>query len=117
MENLLPAVWDWQYAYGMPRSPMAPDQDMPKASRNKANGNEHFALIADIKSGWRNADLTLKERRAIFMRYGLDRTQVAIGAHEGVTKQTIDVRLYTGVGKIVAELNGSAFTEEEALDQ
>jgi len=112
VELLLPAVWDPFSVYGMP-VPQAAPVDMPRGSANKAHGNTLYAHLADIHHGWRKTELTLKERRALLLRFGSDWTEKEIGRHEGVSQQAISARLFTGVGKIVAELNGGEFSEDE----
>lgn len=116
VEYLLPAVWDESYAYGLPRMDTAPDPDMPRGASNPATANNLPAYLADIRTGWKRAPLTLRERRAVFMRYALDWRTVDIAAHEWVSKQTISARLYTAVGKIVARLNGGVFYELEGVE-
>jgi predicted DNA-binding protein (UPF0251 family) len=118
VESLLPAVWDESYAYGMPQRDDAPDPDMPKGSTNKARGNNLSAYIADIKSGWEKTPLTLKERRALLLAYGLGWTQKDIAFNQGVSQQAISRRIETAVGKIVARLNGGYYydpSSEEAV--
>lgn len=117
VEALMPAVWDESYCYGM-RMENAPDADMPRGSINKATGNTLAAHIADIKTGWEKAPLTDRERRALLLGYGFDWQVTEIAFNQGVTKQTISERLASGVGKIVATLNGQEphewFTEAAA---
>lgn len=84
---------------------------MAKAWTNKAHGNTHWAYIADIKTAWAEADLSPPQRRTIFMRFALGQTEEVIGAYEGVTKQSISERLFRGVGKMTAHLNGEVFSE------
>lgn len=110
---LLPAVWDESYAYGIPAQPTDPDKDMPSAAGNKARSNSHWAYIADIKAGWAKTDLTHKERRALLMQFGLGWPQPMIAGHEGVSKQTINVRIDNAIKKIKARLNGESLDEEE----
>lgn len=105
VEQLLPAVWDESFAYGM-RSENAPDADMPRGAANKATGGTLAAHIADIKWGWKRAPLTPNERRAILLSYGFDVTQVTASRILGVSQSSISNWLYSGVGKIVARLNG-----------
>lgn len=110
IRTLLPAVWDESYCYGLPTRDDAPEEGMPRAASNKARGNTHWAYIADIKSGWDNANLTTLERRALLMGFGLGWTHEHIASHEGIGRRTISDRIETGIKKIMASLNG---TEEE----
>ena len=100
------------------RAENAPDGDMPRGSTNKATGNTLAAHIADIIEGWSNAPLSLNERRALLLTYGMDMTQ-RDGAHVlGCHQTSFGDWLYVGVGKVVAHLNGDdkhmAELQEEA---
>lgn len=105
VEALLPAVWDEEYAYGM-RQENAPDPDMPRSSSNKSTGNTLAAHIADIRRAWELTDLLDAERRTLLLSHGFDWSSVEISFNQELTKRAIDKRLYSGVGKIVAFLNG-----------
>jgi DNA-directed RNA polymerase specialized sigma24 family protein len=113
VEQLLPAVWDSSYAYGM-NDPTAPDPDMPRAAADKAHSNTLYAHLADIKAGWVKAPIPRPERQALFLRYGLDLRQSDIGKRQGVTQKAVSERLARGVGRIVATLNGQTADDTEA---
>lgn len=106
VESLLPAVWDEDYAYGLPKKDTAPDPDMPRGAVNVAHGNDLSAYIADIQVGWEKTPLTRKERIALLLAFGFGWTQREIAYNQNVSQQTISERIYTAVGKIVARLNG-----------
>lgn len=110
---LLPAVWDESYAYGLPDRDDAPEKDMPRTASNKARSNNHWAYIADIKTGWERSPLTRDERRSIFLSYAMGWTQRAIATHEGVSVSVVNDRINNGVKKITARLNGARIVEEE----
>lgn len=116
VEVLLPAVWDEDYSFGLPKKDTAPDPDMPRGSTNPKTANNLPAYIADIKTGWAKAALTHKERRALLMRFGLAWTQDEIAAHEGVSQQTVSERLFVAVGKIVSRLNAGYWYELEGVE-
>lgn len=105
VEQLLPAVWDHDFAYGMD-NPTAPDPDMPRAAADPAHAGTLYAHLADIHTGWKIAPLTDAERRVLVMRYGLDWPQKTIARHECVATSTTSERLARGVGRIVQVLNG-----------
>jgi DNA-directed RNA polymerase specialized sigma24 family protein len=105
VQSLLPAVWDWQFCWGM-QVENAPDADMPRSAPNKATGNTLAAHLADIRSAWLSAPLTLTERQALFLLYALDLTQQESGHILGITQQSVSENGLRGVGKIVALLNG-----------
>lgn len=106
VEQLLPAAWDPYFAYGM-ADPAAPDPDMPRTTADKAHSNTLYAHIADIHTGWNEAPLTPAERRALLMRYGLDWPQTTIARHEHIGRTATSDRIASGVGRIVATLNGA----------
>lgn len=111
-ELLLPLVWDSDASWGIQRDD-TPDPDMPKGYVNPAHSNTLSAYLVDIESGWRRAPLTHKERRAVLLRFGVDMEQNEIARHESNSKSTISTRLFTAVGKIAANMNGTIFTEDE----
>lgn len=114
VESLLPAVWDASYCYGM-QAENAPDADMPRGSINKATGNTLGAHLVDIKVGWEKTDLTVKERRALFLMYCMDWTHHEIAYNQECSRQVITERIATAIGKIVARLNGVAWHNWEEV--
>jgi hypothetical protein len=85
---------------------------MPKRRADKSKGSSLPAMLIDIDRGWQRAELTHKERRAVFLRFALDMKHVEIGPIEGVSRQVIDSRLFRAVGKIAASMNGTTWKEE-----
>lgn len=112
VEQLLPAVWDQSYAYGM-TNPTAPDPDMPRAAADKAHSGALYAHLADIRTGWNKAPIPRPERQALFLRYALDLKQSDIGKRQGVTQKAVSERLARGVGRIVETLNGDPAGESK----
>ncbi|GGU41244.1 hypothetical protein GCM10010211_00250 [Streptomyces albospinus] len=110
IEHLLPAVWDVEAAYGI-RNPQAPDADMPKGTVDKKAAGILFAHLADIRQAWRMCELSLGERRALFLRYCLDWPDSLIAARDGVTDRAVRYRLERGVGKIASHLNGMDYVD------
>lgn len=106
VEQLLPAVWDRSMAYGM-TNPNAPDPDMPGGAIDVSHGCTLYAHLADIKTAWKRAPLTLKEKRAVLLRHGLGWDHREIAELEGVSRKVITVRLDTAVGKMRDHLNGA----------
>lgn len=122
VQRLLPAVWDAMYCYGM-QAENAPDADMPRVASSKATGGTLAAHLADIRAGWRKAPLTKRERQCLFLTYGLDCTQRNSAQMLDVDQRTVGRNAESGVGKIVAHLNGDtrladwlAVTSEEIDD-
>ncbi|MGZ2360704.1 sigma-70 region 4 domain-containing protein [Streptomyces sp. 372A] len=110
VEHLLPAVWSPEAAYGI-RSPQAPDADMPRGSVDPRTAGTLFAHLADIRQAWAKCGLSEGERRALFLRYGLDWPDGEIAAECGVTDRGVRYRLERGVGKIAAWLNGAEYID------
>ncbi|MCC2278861.1 sigma-70 region 4 domain-containing protein [Streptomyces sp. ET3-23] len=110
VEHLMPAVWDTGAAYGI-RNPQAPDADMPKGTVDKKAAGTLFAHLADIRQAWKTCELSLGERRALFLRYALDWPDDLIAARDGVTDRAVRYRLERGVGKIAAHLNGAEYVD------
>lgn len=111
VEQLLPAVWDSEFAYGM-RNPTAPDPDMPKATVDKKKGSTLYAHLADIRSGWRKAEIPQVERQALLLLYGFDMTQEEAGRYAGSPHRTVARRAERGIGRITAHLNGVPYSED-----
>lgn len=110
VEQILPAVWDVEVAYGI-KQEGAPDADMPKAKANPKQANTLYAHIADIKAAWKQAELTLIERQSLVLRYGLDYEYDEIGAHRGVRKSAAQEATERAVGKVTAHLNGDKYID------
>lgn len=110
---LMPAIWDESYAYSLPDRDDQPDADMPKATGNKAHKNNHWAYIADIKTGWKDTPLSLEERRALLMSFGLGWRQSEIARHESVVQSVVSGRINRGIKKITARLNGAHIVQED----
>ncbi len=110
VEQLLFTVWDPAAVYGVP-APQAPPADMPRGSVNKKEGNTLFAHLADMNTGWQKTELRREERQVLLLRHGLDLTETEIGKILGRPQQTVSYQIFTGIGKIVAQLNGSEFSE------
>ena len=85
----------------------------PAAAANKARGNSHWAYIGDIKTGWIKTPLTLDERRALLLRFGLGWDQTDIAFNQGVSQQAMSKPLDAAVKKITARLNGARIEVEE----
>lgn len=117
VEELLPAVWDESYCYGLDRKPNIPDPDMPRSQANPAHGNNLSAAIADIRTGWKQAELTIEERRALFLAHGAGWTQRQAAFNQGVSQTAISRRVQNGIAKIVATLNGGEWYEAEDQEE
>jgi hypothetical protein len=114
VERLLPAVWDREFVYSGLDNPYRPDPDMPKVAANPKTGNTIYAYLADIHAGWRMAPLRPVERKALFLRFGLDLKQSHVGTMLCIRRQSAAEHIDSGVGRITDYLNGDdASTVEE----
>lgn len=114
VERLLPAVWDDKYLVDGFRSDEAPDPDMPKGSVDKSKSGGHVVAIADIRQAWKYAPVTLKQRQALLLRYGMDEPVEDVALLLGIHKRKVQERLERGVGVLTYWLNGNEIEEEEA---
>ncbi|MEU5403684.1 hypothetical protein ABZ348_30835 [Streptomyces sp. NPDC005963] len=110
VEHVLPAVWDAEAAYGIKGEQVA-DADMPRGYRDPKKGSPLFAHLADVRRGWKAADLTVIERQSLLLRYGLDWEYAEIGATRGVRKQSAQEATERAVGKLTAWLNGEPYID------
>lgn len=138
IELYLPCVWDEGYWTNPPRKKVkssidptryrlveelkgtrlanAIEPDKRGTTINPKHSNSSWAELIDVKSAWLEADLTIKERRALFLAYGLPPsqrfTQEEIAFNQGVAShRTIGRRLDTAIAKMLAHLNGEEFEE------
>ncbi|MFI9205321.1 hypothetical protein [Streptomyces sp. NPDC053048] len=84
---------------------------MPKGTVDKKAAGVLFAHLADIRQAWKACELSLGERRALFLRYSLDWPDSLIAARDGVTDRAVRYRLERGVGKLAAHLNGHDYVD------
>jgi DNA-directed RNA polymerase specialized sigma24 family protein len=110
IEQLLPAVWDSSYAFGM-TNPQAPDPDMPRATIDVSHGCTLYAHLADIRTAWRKAYIPLVEKQALLLRYGMGWREREIAEQQGVSQRAASGRITRGVGRMRDYLNGVEFSE------
>lgn len=113
IEQLLPAVWDSSYAFGM-TNPYAPDPDMPRGSVDVSHGCILYAYLADIRWAWRKAYIPIEEKQALLLRYGMGWREREIAENQGITQQGASWRITRGVGRLRDYLNGVEFSEQHA---
>lgn len=113
--QLLPAVWDQTYAFGM-ANPVAPDPDMPRSKPDPKTGGTIFAHLADIRGAWDRAELPHSERVALLLRHGLGWTDDEIAALDGVTGRAVRYRLERGAERLASHLNGRDWREADEDD-
>lgn len=111
VEHMLPALFDPDAAVHGPKVTTRPDADMPKGHVDKKKGSPFLAHLVDIRVGWARAPLSLEERQAMYLRYGLDCTVKEAGIVLGCRHQRVSERCERGVGKLVAYLNGGEYVD------
>lgn len=88
------------------------DPKTRSATIDPKRANTVWADLIDVKRAWLETDLTLKERQALFLAYGLPPrhrfTQEEIGFNQGVSHQTISERLSDAIDKMLIFLNGES---------
>lgn len=105
VEHLMPAIWDRTYAWGM-QNPASPDVDMPKAKyKSPKEATTFWTHLIDIRMAWVTAPLTMPERRALLLYYGLGWEQEEIGYNQSVSQRAIGKRLTKGVDTLTEWLN------------
>ncbi|MFC4089387.1 hypothetical protein [Micromonospora sp. GCM10011541] len=111
IEQLLPAVWDSSYAFGM-TNPQAPDPDMPRATIDVSHGCTLYAHLADIRTAWKRAYIPLAEKQALLLRYGMGWREQEIADQQDCGRSTVSERLARGVARMRDYLNGVEFSEQ-----
>lgn len=110
VEFILQSCWDPEAAYGV-RNPYVADADMPRAASNPKLQSPLAAHLADIRRAWKQAPLTMPERRAVFLHYGVDMSETETGRFLKLPRQTVQAQLVRGVGKLTAWLNQEAYVD------
>lgn len=113
--QLLPAVWDETYAYGM-ANPGAPDPDMPRSKADPKIGGTIFAHLADIRWAWSKAPLLHEDRQALFLTHCLDWSQQEISDVQSVDRSSVSRRLSRGLGVLLLALNGKEWQDGDDAD-
>lgn len=104
--DLVPGIWDEGRVLDRP-NPHAPDPDMPKSTYvDPHRSSDPWAELADVQRAWRRAPLTLAQRQALLLRYGLDFKMAEGGAQLGITKQSFQERAEGGLSTLTNYLNG-----------
>jgi hypothetical protein len=84
-----------------------------RGSTNKKEGCTLYAHLADLNTGWERTELRTEERQAIVLKYGMDLSMTEAAHMLDRPRKTVEYHCYTGVGKIVAKLNGGIFSEAD----
>ncbi|MFE0964030.1 MULTISPECIES: hypothetical protein [Streptomyces] len=110
VEHVLPYLFDDEAAYGI-KAEVYVEDGMPKGYSDPSKGNSVYASLADVRLAWEQAELTLAERQAVFMRYVLDDELKVIADLQDVKASTAMRRHERGVGKLTAWLNGEKYVD------
>ncbi|WP_406409682.1 hypothetical protein OG923_12780 [Streptomyces halstedii] len=110
VERVLPYLFDPIAAYGI-KSEVYVEDGMPKGYSDPSHGNSIFASLSDVRRAWKEADLSLVERQAVFMRFVLDDTYEDAGRQTGKQKSGARKAAERGVGKVTAWLNGEPYVD------
>lgn len=110
IEELLPGLWDPEYAYGTRTSDGDVEPGMPKAKRHDPRtADDWIAHMCDMQIAWANCkSISPNERVALFLRYGMHWDQQFIAEHEGITQQAASHRIDGGIQALIAFLDGRA---------
>lgn len=112
VEALIPSIWDRTFAWGL-QNDHAPDPDMPKVKyKSPKEATTFWTHLIDIRIAWERCALTMPERRALLLAYGLGMEQSEIAINQVVSQQAISKRLTKGVDKLTDWLNADYETEE-----
>ena len=103
---VLPALWDESYLLRLDQSKQAADGDMPRGTGGRVKSNGHWALIADVRTAWEKAPLNSEEKQGILLAVGLDYSLREIAAATGMSKDTADRRIRSGLHAMCEFLNG-----------
>ncbi len=108
IEDLLPGLWDVDYAYGTRTSEGEPEPGMPKAQRHDPRvSSDWIAEMCDMQIAWANCRaITSGERAVIFMSFGLGWKQEDIAGTQRVTRQAVSARIDKGIQALIAYLDG-----------
>lgn len=110
IEKLIPGVWDEWRVLELPDD-LRPDPDMPKTPQvDPRRSTDKVTELADIQRAWAGADLTLRQRQAVLLVYGLDMAVTEAATCLTVTQQTVSEHCFKGVTVLMHHLNGT--TEE-----
>ena len=110
IEELLPGLWDPEYAYGTRTSDGDVEPGMPKAKRHDPRtADDWIAHMCDVQIAWANCkSITPSQKAVLFMRFGLHWDQTDIAEHEGLAQSTISARIDGGINTLIAFLDGRA---------
>lgn len=109
--RLLPAVWDQTIV--AVDNPMSPDPDMPKVKSDPKLSGTILAMLADIRSAWKDAPLLLVDRQTLLLTYGLDWVWYDVAHCTGTERQaTVSERNSRGLGVLLHTLNGKEWNND-----
>ena len=112
VEALIPAIWDDAYLiHGVEREEVR-DPEMPKGpGGDPSHQGGHVVAIVDVRRAWKWSGLTLREKEAIALHYGMSMTWREVGRVLNRDHTTVREGGERGVGRMVAWLNGKDMEE------
>lgn len=113
VEALLPAVWDDAFMVHGIVTEERRDPEMPGSKPDPTKLNTHLAAIADMRTAWKKAELTRRERQVLLLAYGMDMPRKEVGPVLKIARATVYRDLDAGVGRLVAWLNGKDYYDME----
>ena len=114
LEEVLPALWDESlHAEPINNPEGRPEPGMPRAQSNPAHSHLWWAVVADIRRAWEEAPLTLKQRRAVFMHYGLRWPTALTGAHLGCHHTNVTRRVERALINMSRWLDGEELESDD----
>jgi len=109
VEGLLCALWN----AGILVDDTAPDTGMPKSKADPSHLGNIVVYMIDINRTWERVELDWNTRAAIFLHYAQGWTQKQIGLQLGIRQQLVGEMLAVGVSKLLADINGEDYREDE----
>lgn len=111
--ELLPTIWNLEAKLNP--SVKHRDPEMPKGpAPDPSHAGDHMAHCADIDRAFRLANLTLRQKQILLLRYGMNWEQKDVAEHFGNTKQSVSESEAAAIKNISTFLNGSH--REENVD-
>lgn len=118
IEALIPTLWSVEEKIkATPKGPR-PDPEMPKGpAPDPSHAGDHMAHCADISRAWERADLTLKQKQVLLLRFGMHWTQQDVANHFDQAKQTVCENERRGIKNIQTFLNGTKREDDDDTNE
>lgn len=90
-----------------------PAPGMPRSKRDPRRGDDVSVGLMDVARAWGRANLSMRQKDSIYIRYGLGLTAKEAAVIQARTSVDVDEDMTRGVARLVAAINGRAVEEEE----